>query len=634
MNPSLRSPSTPVRLFLFLLALSGSWVLLMAGFPPGAPDRLPVLTIALALALLSARRPELGIAAFAFLFPCAGLLVRLFGGTDPSTWPALLFGGLAVGWTFRFIYDFESLPEPSPVDPWLKALVAVWILSTGLAVGRAETLWAVLRGLTGRAVNGEGLLDAEAIRESLFSLSALVGGAGFFFLLRRSGSASRARAVRAAVWGVAVSAGAAALQRLHVIAGETRGFWKLTGRLSGGAVDPNSLGLLCGLVIVLALTRGVRRGARGVADLAIVALQVGGLLLSGSRSGFLLVILSLPVFVIARGLPARVRVAGVALLASILLVLALLVARASPGTLASRIARSFDPKLSLEDRASSRPLLWRAAGRLFLRHPVGGEGMGSFAWRFPDLMLDENRRFAMRDNPGSSYIQALAETGLAGFLLTVAFAVALGWEALARIRSLERDPLAGSAGVAVVAFLLASVFGSHWYAPDANLLFFLLASVAVTRGVTTESGMFAGLRVAGVLVYAVAAVAGVLATRKPEETFRYSPRIGFYEREAGPDGPFRWTRKNFALWVEPRRIQRIGLTHLPPYAQTIELTARVDGRTAWRRSLSPGETVTLHLSGAPDRPRVFSFSLSRAFVPKRLLLGEDRRELGVRARLE
>ena len=628
-----RSPSTPIRLLLFLLALSGSWALLMAGFPPGVPDRLPVLAIALALALVAARRPEIGLVLFAFLFPCAGLLVRLFGGTDPSTWPALLFGGLAAGWTFRFIYDFESVTEPSPLDRWLKALVVVWVCATALAVARAATLWAAVRNLSGRAVNSEGLLDAEAIRESVFSLSALAAGAAFYFLLRRSAAAVRERTAHAAIWGVAVSAAAAWLQRFHVLTAETRPFWKLTGRLAGGAVDPNSLGLLCGLVILIFLTRGVRSRSRGGFHLAVVGILVGALLFSGSRSGFLLLLLALAVVVIARGLPARLRLAGLALLCALLLALAVLIVRASPGTVGSRIAESFDPKLSLAYRVSERPVLWRAAGRLIQRRPIEGGGMGSFSWRLPDLMVEENRRLPMRDNPGSAYVQALAETGLVGFLLTAIFALVLGGQAVARIRSLEREPLAGSAGIGLVAFLLASLFGSHWYAPDASLLFFLLASLVASTSPGPDRIGMRGVRAIAVVVYAIAALAGMLATRNPAETFQYSPQIGFHEPERGPDGSFRWTKKNFALWVPAGGNARIRLTHLPPLTQSTELAVRYEGRPLFRRLFLPGDAVTLRLQGAAARPVAFHFTLSHAFVPRRLRISADRRELGLRARL-
>src|SRR5262245_44807609 len=237
-NGTARRPATGVRVLLFLATLAGSWILLFLGFPAGAPDRLPVLVIAVGLALATAGWPEQGIVVFCFLFPCAGLLVRLFGGTDPSSWPALLLGGLATGWTFRFIYDFESRPEPSSVDGPLRALLAVWCAATVLAVCRARTLWAIGHGLAGRAVNSEALPDAEAIRESVFALSSLVAGAALFFIARRAGPRLRARALSAGVWGVTASALAAGLQRIGALPPETRGFWKLTGRLGGGAVDP------------------------------------------------------------------------------------------------------------------------------------------------------------------------------------------------------------------------------------------------------------------------------------------------------------------------------------------------------------------------------------------------------------
>ena len=169
-NTVVRTPGTAVRILLFLLAVSGGVALLFLGFPAGVPDRLPVLVVAVALALVSAGRGDRGVAAFAFLFPCTGLLVRFFGGSDPVAWPVLLFAGLAAGWTFRFIYDFDTAPEPSPADGPLAGLLAVWLLGTALAVARARTLWAAGHGLAGRAVNVEGLPDSVAIRETVFAL--------------------------------------------------------------------------------------------------------------------------------------------------------------------------------------------------------------------------------------------------------------------------------------------------------------------------------------------------------------------------------------------------------------------------------------------------------------------------------
>jgi hypothetical protein len=59
------------------------------------------------------------------------------------------------------------------------------------------------------------------------------------------------------------------------------------------------------------------------------------------------------------------------------------------------------------------------------------------------------------------------------------------------------------------------------------------------------------------------------------------------------------------------------------------LTARSSGRPDYRRSLKAGESVTLALAGSPEAPRAVIFEISRAFVPKRLGLSQDRRELGL-----
>jgi O-antigen ligase len=622
-----RRPGTSARVLLFLLTLAGSWVLLLLGFPPGAPDRLPVLTIALTLALWTARRPEHGIVAFCFLFPCTGLLVRLFGGTDPSTWPALLFGGLAAGWTFRFIYDFESRPEPSAVDRPLAALLAVWCAATLLAVCRARTLWAIGHGLAGRAVNSEGLQDAEAVRESVFALSSLAAGAALFFLLRRAGVSLRARAVGAALWGVSASALAAGFQRIGLLPPETRGFWKLTGRLGGGAVDPNSLGLLCALVLVVVLTPAIRGGPKGGLEIGRSALWVAGLVLSGSRSGLLLLVLALLILMAARGVSPRVRLAGAVALAAVLIVIGLLVLRAAPGTVGGRLAESFDPKLPFEYRVSERPALWRAAMRLFRSHPLEGAGMGAFAWRLPDLVKEENRRLPMRDNPGSAYIQALAETGLIGFLVTVGFVVSLARQALAALRRPAEGASAG-ASVGLVAFLLTLAIGSHWFAPDVSLLFFLLASTVVASG-SPERPAAARVARGAVWLYGAAAVAGMLLTARPEETFRYRPRIGFYAPEPGPKGPVCWTRRFFALWLGPGQSQRLRLAHFAPESRPLDVEAAIDGRIVWHRSLAPGEATHLILSGSSQRPQAVVFRVSRAFVPRRWGLSEDRRELGL-----
>jgi O-antigen ligase len=624
-TPAPRRPGTPARFALFLAAAVGSAVVLTVGFPPGARDRLPALLLALALALDAVVRPSRSVRDFCWAFPVAGLLASIFGSADPVAWPVLLFGGLAVGWTFRFLYDFESAPDASRLDPPLSALVGLWSLAAVLALVRARTLWALGGGVRGRAVNGEGLPDAVATRETLLTFAILAAGTGFFFLLRRCGRDVRGECLRAAMIGVALCAGAAILQALGLVPGETRPFWTLTGRYSGGATDPNALGLLCGLGIVVLLGLAVGRHRERWAIAALVPLPVG-LALSGSRSGFLVALLGSAAVIALASVRGRWRVAIA--VGGFLLAVALLLLPGPPGALGGRLGQLFESALSIDDRTSSRPILWRAALTLFAESPVEGGGLGSFAWRLPDL-VPAGARLPMRDNPGSAYLQALAETGLVGFALTVVFVVALARHALAR----RRDPDSAGAAAAVLAVLVAFVVGSHWLAPEVSFLFFLLAARFALSDEPRGGAWPRRRTLALVALYAVATLFAISRTADPGETFRHSKVIGFHERESGPGGSFRWTRKKFGIWVRAAAPERIALANYSPEGKPVGLTVRAsDGarRVLYGRSIAPGEAVHLALwSGGRARP--FLFELDRAFVPKRLTGSDDRRELGLLA---
>jgi O-antigen ligase len=613
-------PGGGARLLLLLTTAIGFFGVFSLGFPPASPDRLPVLLLALALALLSAWSPVRGLLAFSFLFPLAGAGDRLFGGADPIAWPVLLFAGFAAGWTFRFLYDFESAPDPSSADATLRTLTAIWCLSALLAAVRARTLWALFRGLSLRAVNGEGLLDAAAIHDSVVSLAVLATGVGYFFILRRSGSAARARALWAALAGIAASAGVAVGQRLGLAPPETSGFWRMTGRLSGGAVDPNALGLLCGLGLVVGIARLTLDSGRRLPWAGATLLLTAGLVLSGSRSGLLVAGLGLVAWIAASERSGRRRLAFSAIVAALLVAGAVAALRGSPGSTGSRLYQMLDETVSVEHRVSARPLLWESAIRLFRRHPVAGAGLGAFSWQLPDLLAERGRSLPMRDNPGNAYLQALAETGAIGFLLTVALALAL----VPSVRSGR-----GGAGAAVAAFLVALLTGSHWFAPDVALFFFLLAAVAAPPAVAPGPAWRARLRGALVAIYAIAVVWAGLSTLRADAAFRFRAGIGFHAKEVGRGGDFYWTERRFAIRLPAGEDMRMDLAHFTPEGRDAELTAEAAGRVVYRRTLSPGQAVRLRLRGPSAGASVIRFTVSRSFIPKRLGLSPDRRELGL-----
>src|SRR4029077_2016723 len=169
-------------------------------------------------------------------------------------------------------------------------------------------------------------------------------------------------------------------------------------------------------------------------------------------------------------------------------------------------------------------------------------------------------------------------------------------------------------------------FGSHWLDPDVALFFFLLAAVAARPRERAASPVVVRARVRAVAAHAAAAVVAAFSTVSSDEAFRYRPAIGFHAKENGNGGPFYWTRRRFAICVEPGRSMRLGLAHFTPESQPVELVAVSDDREVLRRSLAPREGNMLLLAAGGTRPRVIEFALSRAFVPRRLGLSSDRRE--------
>jgi O-antigen ligase len=626
-----RRPGTGTRVLLFVAALSGYALALSVAFPLGAPDRLPVLALSFLLALAGAQRWARGARLFAFLLPCAGGIARLAGGTDPAAWPTLLFAGFAAGWTFRFLYDFDTRPDASGPDGAVRALLGLWTLSALFAVVEASTLWALFHGLSGRTVNGEGLPESTAIRESLLSFGALAGGGAFFLLLRRSGEAMRRQALSWALYGTAVSAAVAILQRFSILPGERHPFWRMTGRLSGGAVDPNSFGLLCAMALVVALAVASRGSGRRLPAVVGAVLFAAGLLLSGSRSGLLLAAISLLILLLRQPRRFRsMRAFGLAAAAA----LAIILLSATPGTVGSRLLGSFDPSVPVAYRASARPMLWGAAWRLFLRHPVQGGGMGVYMWRLPDLLREQGLAMPTRDNPGSAYVQALAETGIVGLAFTLLFAVVLARDGVRRLTrgAPEGNGVASASALAALAFLGVSAVGSHWLAADAGLFFFLIASIAALPSETAPSRRARLWLRAGLLIYAGAAFVMMLSTARPEETFRYGSLVGFYPPERGPGGQFQWTRRNFALWLAPGERRRLGLANFSPIGLPVEITARSGDWLLYWRSLQPGGAMVLDLEGASSGAAPIRFALSRSFVPRRLgIPGGDARQLGLQA---
>ncbi|WP_026911222.1 O-antigen ligase family protein [Patulibacter minatonensis] len=114
----------------------------------------------------------------------------------------------------------------------------------------------------------------------------------------------------------------------------------------------------------------------------------------------------------------------------------------------------------LGSASGSRSDLYRVALREFGSSPVWGDGVGAF----PRRWLRERRTPQPVANAHSLFLESLADTGVVGLAILLAFVGAIGWGAVVARRRPSALPRAQSAGVAgaLAAFLASCAIDWTW----------------------------------------------------------------------------------------------------------------------------------------------------------------------------
>lgn len=130
------------------------------------------------------------------------------------------------------------------------------------------------------------------------------------------------------------------------------------------------------------------------------------------------------------------------------------------------------------DHLGTRAILWSAALELWRMSPLVGIGAGNFEF---DLGMVGHPEVHTHAN--SLYLQALSETGLAGFAATVG----LLWTIFATFaRSYSRRPLVIGVFAANVALALHQVFDDVWFFPKVGVFWALLLAIGVVEALAAR----------------------------------------------------------------------------------------------------------------------------------------------------
>lgn len=377
-------------------------------------------------------------------------------------WTTLSLGGFLPGSRVPMALLTAALVAAHFLDPdcgW-RAHPAGWLVAPFVVYGAANVLWV-------SPTRWLGWID-------WFNWAQL--GIVFWIVLNGVTSGRCRRALAVWVAGLGLLGAAQACYQHAVDPGwlmlGRRQAAQFIGRSSGPFGIPNSLGALMALLIppaaALALGRGRRAWVRA-AGTAALALFGAGFVLAISRGAWLALATAFAIRpFLAPGWSTRRRLltAGSAVVASA--TLAALCYFALP------LMRERMGQLVRDVGERSRPVMWRAAWRIFEAHPLLGSGAGSY-----DASFEAYRPEGNLDQPTYAhcdYLNTLSDYGAVGFILALVPGLVL------MRRWLRARGLAGAAATGLLAFSLHLLV-------DFDLKIPALAMTAATVGalVTAEA---------------------------------------------------------------------------------------------------------------------------------------------------
>jgi len=163
---------------------------------------------------------------------------------------------------------------------------------------------------------------------------------------------------------------------------------------------------------------------------------------------------------------------------AVLLVALLLVSWLGVGQVLQRLSSVQLLEVTAGKRASMRGDTWR----IFLDHPFVGTGLGTLQIVYPPYETLYDGKIV--NHAHNDYLEALAETGIAGGLCCAWFIGVLLAESLKRLRQFNNSfagALQLSGLVACTGFLVHSLVDFNLHIPANALLFFLMAHLATAE---------------------------------------------------------------------------------------------------------------------------------------------------------
>jgi hypothetical protein len=474
----------------------------------------------------------------------------------------------------------------------------------------------------------------------------------------------RARFVREVVYPLAltaaISSAIAVYQGLVDLTFLNRGFWTYMLRAAGTHGDPNKLGAIAGLWTVgtVVLARRFSPPWRSVAAIASIAIGVGAVWTSGSRTGLAAVGVSLAIAAFETIRAERFnlrRLAGFGAGAAALAVVVVLVLQnSSTHTFIQRGTLGYLPFFGDRGIANTaNELLWErfgyglAAIEMVKEHPAAGVGVGMFHTLVHDF--GTLRGYGLSADNAQAWLRHLvAELGILGTIPALWWCVVCAMLMFARPGPRADRLSVGLLRGVLICFFVASIFGVPGQAMAVVVTFWVFvfwllieradedvapAGVAWTRKAAIAAALLIAIHAGATL----ASARGDLLPRNRAQRFDWFYKYGWTDLEADPGNPVqrRWTGKKavavipvkgtvlkFAAWIEhPDGDER------PPH-----VTVSADSNLLYEGPIRRTQPLFIDIPAAPGSTHmVIETTIDRLYQPSDHG-SRDRRELGLSVR--
>lgn len=603
-------------LYIFVVHLQYAWI--------------PSISLA-AGAILYRLNPQRALRIYLFILPWCAALPALISNGYPFNYIAvplfLLSGMIVVSMANR-----ESLEVKHPVI----RVAALFLVVTLISVTALLLRWSNLT-IAGNAFMRDTPISPDGQRFSfgvIFPVITLLLSAvtPHLFLLLRRNNVPRRSAFHCLFAGYFVSLAIAIIQKFLSQGFLSRSYFVIHNQINGGASDFNAFGFMSGFVFLSAVILWAKSQSSSMTRLKITAyslLLAGslyGLILSGSRTGFLFVLAAIPVILFSAKWPVKWR--------SAILISGLVLILLAGGVLRSRVSATIsgftdtfrqDGLFVAVDKASNQRLtMIRSAAGIFSMAPMGGVGGGNFLFALKHLHYGENH---LEDLPLNQFLLYFCETGLAGGLLFILLLVLL----IRSVRNATLKPL-------FYTILLAFLVGTPLWLPELNVLFwFLIWAMMPPDPPPSPRGKYRLILVFTLIGLSFLGSINEFTRIHPlnwarERNVPYD--YGFWPEDPDIQGArFRWTRHAAGIFLFPRTPLDARLSAQAPFDRLPGKTQRVDifwrGRRIGSKQFHAPGQWPLHFKNPGGG--FFEIRVLPTFNLKEMGLGIEARTLGIQA---